>query len=554
MAFRTGLLALCLAVLAGCADNRPDAIFFGGVIYTGEEGLQTVEAVAVRRSRIVYAGPADDILKDTKPETELIDLKGAVMYPGFIDAHAHLAGVGARELTFNLEGTASIVELVTRVEAELTDTGEGEVLFGRGWIETHWPEARFPTRDDLDAVSGDNPVILIRADGHALVANSQALDAAGIDVDTPDPSGGRIERDETGRATGMLIDAAMSLVNLDQELSPEQVKEQLQAGGEVYARRGWTNMHNMSAPPQHVRLMEELSVDGKLPIRVYNFLTPEGFESLVLYGPGVSPGALIETRAVKIYMDGALGSRGAALNEPYSDQPDTSGLMLRGEDETLEMFEEALKRDVQLAVHAIGDKANTLALDWMEKALEDKYPGADPRWRIEHAQILSPNDISRFAKLGVIASMQPSHAIGDLHFAPDRLGEARLSGAYAWRSLLDAGAVIAAGSDAPVEVGDPLIEFYAAVARKDLSGYAGDNWHSEQAVSREEALKMMTYWPAYASFREDDLGTIEVGKYADFTVLNGDLMTVLDSEILGLKPVMTVVGGAVVWSDANAQN
>lgn len=545
---RTGLFALFLAVLAGCADTRPDAIYFGGTIYTGEEGLKTVEAVAVRRSRIVYAGPADDILKNTKPETELIDLKGAVMYPGFIDAHAHLAGVGERELTFSLEGTASIVELVTRVEAELTDKADGETLFGRGWIETHWDEGRFPTRDDLDAVSPDNPVVLIRADGHALVANSRALEAAGITDATEDPSGGRIERDEAGRATGMLIDAAMMLINLDQELTPEQIQAQLQAGGELYASRGWTSMHNMSAPPQHVRLMETLSIEGKLPIRVYNFLTPDGFESLALYGPGVSPGALIETRAVKIYMDGALGSRGAALNAPYADQPDTTGLMLRGEDETMELFEEALKRDIQIAVHAIGDKANSLALDWMEKALEDKYPGSDPRWRIEHAQILSPDDISRFAKLDVIASMQPSHAIGDLHFAASRLGDARLSGAYAWRTLLDAGTVIAAGSDAPVEVGDPLIEFYAAVARKDLSGFSGDNWHPEQAVTREEALKMMTYWPAYASFRDDDLGTIEVGKYADFTVLNGDLMVVSEAEILGLKPVMTVVGGAIVWS------
>ena len=403
-----------------------------------------------------------------------------------------------------------------------------------------------PLAADFNDVAPENPVILIRADSHALVANQATLDLAGIVQDTMSPAGGRIERDETGNPTGILIDNAMLLVTgMAESPSEAEIIKALSVGSEIYAARGWTGMHNMSADPTHAPLMQRLDNEGQLPIRIYNAFDEEGFEIAARRDYETDT---ITNRAIKIYMDGALGSRGALLAAPYADRPDESGLALRTGSDTLSLLISARQRNVQLSIHAIGDLANHRALNWIE-SVEDNMASAPPdkRWRIEHAQILQKEDIPRFGELGVIASMQPSHAIGDLHFADDRLGLDRLAGAYAWRSIIDAGGMIAAGSDAPVEVGSPLIEFYALITRKDLEGYSGPGWHPEQAVSRAEALTMLTAWPAYASFQEDDLGTIEPGKLADFTVFNADLMTISPPEILEARAVMTVVGGEIVW-------
>ena len=432
--------------------------------------------------------------------------------------------------------------------ANVQHAGEGETVYGRGWIETGWPEGRMPTRDDLDPVSGSTPVILRRADGHAVVVNTAALDAVGIDDETPDPEGGKIERDETGRATGVLIDMAMALLaDLIAAPNESQKRAAYEKGSAVYAAYGWTGVHNMSVDPDDVALMEDLSDAGALKIRVYNALNPEGLDTLEQNGPRVSADGHIITRAVKLYMDGALGSRGALLSRPYSDRPGTSGLLLMQEQEAAALFDRAIAAGVQMATHAIGNQANTLLLDWYEDAFARHPDASDLRWRNEHTQILHTEDIPRFAALGVIPSMQPSHAIGDLFFAPSRLGPDRLNGAYAWRALIDAGAIIAGGSDAPVERGDPRIEFYAAVARRGLDGYQDENWRPGQAVSREEALKMFTAWPAFASFQEDLLGTIAPGKRADFTVFSKDIMTVSEEDILGAKAVMTIVDGEIIY-------
>ena len=289
--------------------------------------------------------------------------------------------------------------------------------------------------------------------------------------------------------------------------------------------------------------MERLADEGGLNIRVYNSIDKEGLDWLIDNAPRADASGRIVTRALKLYADGALGSRGAALSAPYADAQTSTGLLLMEEAEALDIMRRARDADVQVNTHAIGDRGNQLVLDWYETVLD----GADRRWRVEHAQILHLEDIPRFAELNVIPSMQPSHAIGDLFFAPDRLGPDRLDGAYAWRSLIDAGAIIAAGSDAPVERGNPLIEFYAAVARRGLDGYQDENWRAAQAVSRSEALKMFTLWPAYASFQEDSLGTIEPGKRADFTVFSADIMAIAEDEILDAKPVMTVVDGEIVF-------
>ena len=554
MIARNLLAALsALAITACSAEDTAELpgatrILEGGTIYTGVSEGATVETVAIGADgRIVYAGNTAGITEAIDASAaERIDLGGAFMYPGFTDAHAHLLGIGQREMMLDLTGTASLDELVTRIDVEAFDLPEGAVLFGRGWIETGWPEGRMPTAADLDAVAPGKIVILVRADGHALVASTAALEAAGIGPDTPDPEGGRIERDAEGNATGLLIDTAMSpLLQLVAEPSETDLIEAYETGAELYASRGWTGMHNMSVDPLHAAIIERLARDGRLPLRLYNAFDPAGFD--IAAGREFET-ATVTNRAVKVYMDGALGSRGALLSKPYADRPGETGLALLSQTELEDLLVRADREGVALAIHAIGDLANTRVLDAVEAVFgDDVAPLPDGRWRIEHAQILRPVDIERFAKLGVIASMQPSHAIGDLFFAPDRLGLARLEGAYAWQSLLDAGVVIAGGSDAPVEVGSPNIEFYAATVRKSLDGFQSESWAPEQAVSRFEALRMLTAGSAFAAFMEDDLGTIEVGKLADFSVFDGDFMTADEQDMLEIQPVMTIVGGAVVW-------
>uniref|UniRef100_UPI0030F7FF27 amidohydrolase n=1 Tax=Hyphomonas sp. TaxID=87 RepID=UPI0030F7FF27 len=544
-------LALAALLLVACgapAAPAPEAVtapaitvITGGTIYTGNPDQPTIEAVVVGPDGRIQATVPPTSADWSEDEINLIDLKGAVMFPGFTDSHVHLLGVGQRELTLNLEGTASIDDLVTRMNTEVSDKAPGSVVFGSGWIETGWPEGRMPTAADLDAVSLDHKIILVRSDGHAMVVNSATLAAAGITKDTPDPDGGRIERNADGAANGLLIDNAMGLVApLITVPDADGLKIALETGAKLYASRGWTGGHNMSVAPEEIPLMAELDAQGRLPIRLYNALGEDGFD--------IAAGREMETdtitnRAVKIYMDGALGSRGALLIEPYGDRPDTSGLALMTPEDLAAVMARADAAGVQLAIHAIGDLANRRILEAVEAGGYD----AAHRWRIEHAQIFAVEDLMRASDDGLIASMQPSHAIGDLFFAPARLGMDRLAGAYAWKTLLENGTVIAGGSDAPVEIGSPLIEFYAAVARKSLKGETGPGWHPEQALSRQQALALFTSAAAFASFQEDDLGTIEPGKLADFTVFDRDLMTVPEAEILEAKPVMTMIGGEIVW-------
>jgi len=488
--------------------------------------------------------------------TQIVDLKGAYLYPGFVDSHAHLLGIGLREMTLNLEDLPSIKTLVQTLADEVAKTPKGETIYGRGWIETHWPEGRFPTRQDLDAVSPDNPVILGRADGHAMVINSAALKAAGITTDTVPPFGGDILHDEDGIPTGMLIDNAMPLATgLLADLTLERKRAAYIKGSEVYAALGWTGIQSMSVDAADVELIEQLSDEGLLKIRVYNSVDMRGAEALLEGiandGPRSNENGRVVTRAVKLYADGALGSRGAALLAPYSDDPKNMGLMVVTHETIMPILVDALTNGIQINTHAIGDRANRLILDWYEEAFK-AVPKAErkvkqPRWRIEHAQIIDMSDIERFAKLGVIASMQPSHAIGDLHFAVDRLGVERLKGGYAWNTLVKSGVKIAGGSDAPVERGDPRIEYYGAVARKDMNGFSGEGWYPEEKVNRSEALKMFTEWPAYAAFEEDSAGKIAPNMRADFTIFNRDIMTIPEPEILTVDTVMTIVDGEIVY-------
>lgn len=556
---RSIILGASALVLAACGDSETpaggtvaaDRVFSGGVIHTGVDANPVVAFVAVDEGRIVFAGSAEDGEAYVGEGTEQVDLAGAAMFPGFTDAHAHLLGIGQRERSLNLEGVTSIEDLQARVAAAAAADRDG-LIAGRGWIETHWPEGRFPNRQDLDAVVADRAVILVRADGHALVANSAALAAADITAQSEAPPGGEILREPDGTPSGMLIDTAMEPVGaLIAAPGPDERAQLLELGAQVMASYGWTGVHDMSVDYANVAIMEELAREDRFAIRNYVSANSTDYQAVAGNLERYDSTGRVIARAVKLYVDGALGSRGAALIEPYSDAPGSLGLVMLETDAVIPMMEAALRDGVQLAIHAIGDRGNRLVLDWMETAFEAVPPEeraiAEPRWRIEHAQIVDPQDLPRFAALGVIASMQPSHAIGDLHFAPDRLGLERLEGAYAWQSMIESGAIVAGGSDAPVERGEARIEFYAATVRRDLDGYAGEGWHPEQAVSRQDALKMFTIWPAHASFREDELGTIETGKLADFSVFDRDLMSVPGEALRDARPVMTVVGGEIVW-------
>ena len=558
---RVSALIAGLVLLASCSREVPiraDVIYTGGTIYTGVDETDQVEAVAVGDGLIVYTGPMSGAIEAARSGAQIIHLPdNGVMFPGFTDAHVHLGGIGQREMTLNLDQVMSVEELKTAVLDYRNANPSLDRIYGRGWIETHWPEGRFPMATDLDEVVGDIPVVLTRADGHASVANTAALEASGITTETVAPAGGDILKTEEGPPNGMLIDNAMDLTSgLFAAPDLDDVTRFVEAGFDVYAARGWTGLHNMSVNESELTALGNLALNDQVKLRTYNALTPNLMDRAIDRTPA---GRLLTTRAVKIYMDGALGSRGALLIDPYSDAPGTTGLALREHDETIELFETALEGGVQLAIHAIGDLGNKRALDWMSEAFaayDAAHPAAEGeeegdeigrRWRIEHAQIVASDDQMKFSDLGIVASMQPSHAIGDLHFAPSRLGLARLGTAYPWADLLAKDTMIAGGSDAPVEVGDPIIEYYAATVRKDLSGFSSEGWHPEQALSRYDALKLFTQNAAYAAFMEDDLGTIEVGKHGDFSVFNQDLLTVADEDLLATEPLMTIVDGAIVW-------
>ena len=558
------VLSILLSILlfnfapTGTKVEPADLIFINANVYTANDRQPQAQAVAVKGDRIVFVGAGAAAKAYQGAKTKVVDLHGATVLPGMTDAHHHLEGVGFREMTLNLEGITNLQDFLAKVKAKVDQTKPGEWVSGRGWIETFWQPPVFPTRWDLDKVSPNNPVILQRADGHGTVVNSAALKIAGITKDTPNPFGGEISKDKNGEPNGMLLDAARGLISKHiPPTSPADAERAVVLGVQRDIGLGWTQVQDPGGSYQDVDIYRKLYGEGKIKLRIYKVLSAPGkqAERLLSEGPIIGAyGNRLTVRSLKCYADGSLGSRSAALLEPYSDAPDTSGFLTVKEEDLLPMLEEALQKGIQVETHAIGDKGNRFILDEYEKALKAVPAGqrkiADPRWRVEHSQIVNPLDIPRFKKLGIIPSMQASHAIGDLHFAPARLGIKRLEGAYAWNSFVKSGVIVPGGSDAPVERGEPMIEFYAAVARKDIKGFSGEGWHPEEALSREQALKMLTIWPAYAAFEEKLRGTIEVGKLADLTVLSADIMRIPEMDILKTHCVMTVIGGEIVYESA----
>lgn len=550
------LLNLLNLVTPQSRIQQADIVFKNGTIYTANDRSPKAQAVAIKADRIVYVGSNAGVQRYVGDQTRVVDLKGNTVLPGFTDSHQHLSGVGFREMTLNLEGTTSLDDFLSKLKARVDQSKPGEWVTGRGWIETHWKPPAFPTRWDLDKVSPNNPVILGRADGHGAVANSAALKIAGIDKNTPNPFGGEISKDkQTGEPNGMLLDNAQGLVRRRvPPTSRADAERAVVLGSKRNVELGWTQVQDAGGGWDEVEIFKKLYASGDIKLRIYKALHGPSANANRLINNGAIIGEFqnrLTVRTIKVVSDGALGSRGAALLSPYSDAHDTSGFLTVKTEDLRPMLIDALRKGIQVETHAIGDKANRYILDEYAVALRAVPRAlrkvADPRWRVEHAQIVNPIDIPRFAKLGIIPSMQPSHAIGDLFFAPSRLGIDRLRGSYAWASFIKSGVVIPGGSDAPVERGEPMIEFYAAVARKDQKGFSGEGWHLEEAVSRAQALKMFTIWAAHAAFEEKLRGTIEVGKLADLTILSADIMTIPEAEILKTQCVMTVINGEIVF-------
>ena len=566
------ILIIALSFFAVSAQKQPkepkepkeqkelpaDILFKNGNIYTVNDEQPNAEAIAVQYGRIIFVGSNLDAKKYEVKGVKIIDLKGKTVVPGMADAHYHLSGVGFREMTLNLEGTTSLQDFLAKVKARADKTKPGEWVMGRGWIETFWTPQSFPTRADLDKIAPNNPVYLTRADGHASVVNSAALKIASLDRQTEAPFGGEIMKDKNGEPNGMLVDRAQNLVaKFLPTPTAADYEQALILGAKRSVELGWTQIQNAGTDWKEIEMLKKLYEQNKVKLRIYEAIRGPGEEAEKLLRKGPDVGLYdhrLTIRTIKVSIDGALGSKGAALLENYSDH-DTNGLLTYKEAEVVPMFRDALRKGIQIETHAIGDRANRTILDWYERAFEqitpmERYDRNDPRWRIEHSQIVNAADIPRFKKLGIIPSMQPSHAIGDLHFAASRLGQERLNGAYAWQTFIKQGNIIAGGSDAPVERGEPMIEFYAAVARKDQKGFSGAGWHPEEKVTREQALKMFTIWAAFAAFEEKLRGTIEVGKLADLTVLSADIMKIPEAEILQTKCALTVIGGEVVFEVA----
>ncbi|HET9634319.1 MAG TPA: amidohydrolase [Gemmatimonadaceae bacterium] len=551
----TTYLAL-FAIAPVAIHAQADLVLTNGRIYTVDNARPIVTAMAVRNGRVMFIGSDAEARALVRPSTRVVDLHGAPVYPGFTDAHAHLLGLGTMLQRVNLAGSTSYDEVIARTKAFVKDVKPGQWIQGRGWDQNRWAVKEFPTHEALDRAFPNNPVVLERIDGHALLANARAMELAGVTAATRDPSGGRIIRDASGAPAGVFVDNAQELID---RAIPAPTRAQTRAA--ILAaiaeanRWGLTGIHDPGENAETISIYEELAKAGNYSLRNYVMISDPGEPNspTALRNPYIQRGpqsalydAHLWVRALKLYADGALGSRGAALLAPYSDEPGNSGLLVSQPSHIEAWAEAALQRGFQVNVHAIGDRGNRIVLDAFETALR-KYPKADHRFRIEHAQVLSPQDIPRFAQLGVIPSMQATHQTSDMRWAEARVGPERIRGAYAWRSLLNTGVVIPNGTDFPVEEVNPLLTFHAAVTRQDPTNWPVGGWYPEQKMTREEALQSMTIWPAYAGFQEKILGSLTPGKYADFVVLDRDIMRVPDTEILGARVTSTWIGGKPVY-------
>jgi predicted amidohydrolase YtcJ len=532
------------------APAPADLILVNTKIYTVDDSHPYVDAMAVRGGRVAFVGSTREALLLRGPSTQVLDLAGRTVIPGMVDAHAHLFDLGTFLRDIDLTDTRSFDAIVTRVAGRVKDLPTGRWVIGRGWDQNKWGDTRFPTHDALSRVTPNNPVILGRIDGHAILANAAAMKAAGVTAATRDPAGGRIEHTATGEPTGVFVDNARSLVErVVPPLSHDEIRSATLAAIAESNRWGLVGLHDPGEPERVLDVFEELAKDGRFNLRVYGMISDDSAAIEHYFQRGPQSGLYdnhLWIRTIKLYADGALGSRGAALLDPYADDPKNVGLLRSTPEHLRDVSVRALQHGFQVATHAIGDRGNRVALDAYQAALE-KVPTVDHRFRIEHVQILDHADVPRFAQLGVIPSMQAVHQTSDMYWVATRVGPSHVLGAYAWRSLLQTGVIIPNGSDFPVERVSPLYSFHAAVSRQDEHDWPPGGWYPEQRMTRDEALKSMTIWPAYAAFQEQLMGSLTPGKLADFDVLDRDIMVVPASEILGTQVLATYIGGRVVY-------
>lgn len=513
-----------------------DLIVYNANIYTVDNDFSKACCVAIKDGKFVAVSENADIYKKYKAKEEL-DAEGKTIVPGLIDAHCHFYGLGLNQQVVDLVGTNSFDEILDKVVAFQKER-PSDFIRGRGWDQNDWEEKEFPTKDKLDELFPDIPVALRRIDGHALLVNQKALDLAGITLDTKVEGGEIVTKD--GKLTGVLVDNPMGLVDavVPQPSRAQQVQA-LKDAERISLDYGLTTVNDAGLARSTIELIDSLQQVGDMSIRVYAMVSnyPENLDYFL--NKGIIKTDRLDVRSVKVYGDGALGSRGAALKAPYSDKPGHFGAMVTPVDEIGALAERIAATDYQMNTHAIGDSANVVVLRAYKKALEGK---PDRRWKVEHAQVISMEDFDYF-KLGIIPSVQPTHATSDMYWAEDRLGPERVKGAYAYKKLLDEAGIVALGTDFPVEQVSPFLTFYAAVARQDLDKYPEGGFQMKDALSREETLKGMTIWAAYSNFEEGEKGSIEPGKFADFVILNEDIMTIPVSEIPNLKAEQVFVGG-----------
>lgn len=530
---------LLLLIIASCASDKieVDTIITNGTVYTVDADFNTTEAFAIKDGKFVDVGTTTDITKKYKA-INTIDANGQTVLPGFIDAHCHFYGLGLNQLQVNLRDTKSFDDVMKRV-IDFHNNRPSNFIIGRGWDQNDWDDKTYPNKALLDKLYPDTPVALTRIDGHAMLCNQAALDLAKIDVNTTIEGGEILKQD--GKLTGVLIDNPMELV---EAIFPEPTKQQqidaLLEAHKICTDLGLTTVSDAGLDKQVIQLIDSLQQAGTLDMRMYAMISNKK-ENLEYY---LSKGKIktdrLNVQSVKVYADGALGSRGAALKQEYSDQHDHFGALVIGTESFINLADQIAKAGYQMNTHAIGDSANRFVLQTYQKTLKDL---TNRRWRVEHAQIITDNDFDYFKNENIIPSIQPTHATSDMYWAEDRLGKDRIKGAYAYKTLLEKSGRLALGTDFPVEQVSPLLTFYAAVSRQDLNQYPAGGFNKDNGLTREETLKGMTIWAAYANFEEKEKGSIEAGKFADFIILDKNIMTIEEKEIPNIKVNQTYING-----------
>lgn len=537
-------LTATMMLLSACSDNKNvDLIVTHAKIYTVDKEFSEAESFAVKDGKFVAVGNADEILSKYKAK-KTIDMDGKFIYPGFIDAHCHFYGYCLTLLQADLRGTTSFDEIL-EIITEHDEMYNNDWVLGRSWDQNNWEVKEFPVNDKLNELFPDKPVYLKRVDGHAAIANAKALEMAGITIETQIDGGKVLVKD--GKPTGVLIDNAMSLISpLIPEVDKQQTIKAIAQGEKNCFAVGLTSVADAGLYKNQVVLIDSLQKAGDMKLRLYAMLEPndENIDHFVKHG--VYKTDYLNVRSIKLYADGALGSRGAALIEPYADDPGNYGLIVEPFEFYHTISKLAYENDYQVCTHAIGDSANRMMLDIYSDYLKGKN---DRRWRIEHAQIIHPNDLHKFGKYNIVPSIQSTHCTSDMYWADERLGEERIKNAYIFKELLNQNGWIPNGTDFPVEKIDPLLTFYASVARKDLEGYPENGFQTDNALTRQETLKSMTIWAAKTAFEENEKGSIEPGKMADFVVLENDIMQIPENEIPKANVQYTFIDGQLVYKD-----